>query len=596
MGEPGHWIGGRALIILGLAAGLAAAPARAQPLPPGEVPDPLKPWVDWVLRGHESERCPFLQGAQGRGERRTCVWPSRLELDLGDRSGRFTQHWLVYDEALVPLPGDARLWPQDVRVDDRPAPVVARGGAPIARLEEGSHLLTGTLEWDALPELLVIPPQTGIVTLRLRGRAVAFPNRDEQGRLWLQMRVLPDAAAESLIEVDVHRRATDETPLLLDTRIQLDVSGPSREMVLGRALPEGFVPVSLRSPLPARLDPDGRLRVQARAGTWHLELESRGEGPVTELALPDPGGEWDRSEVWVFDARPQLRVVVVENGIPVDPEQTALPSEWKHLPAYLMESGRPLRLLEKRRGDEDPAPDALRLARTWWLDFDGGGYTVSDRIEGVIRSSTRVEMGPTTHLGRVAIDGHDRLITRRDDAASVGVEVAQGAISLAADSRVESGGPPLSAVGWDHDFQEVEGVLHLPPGWRLLHASGVDHAVQTWLNRWTLLDLFLVLVISMAFLRLWGPLWGGLALLTLALTYTEARAPQWVWVAVLVGEALRRVLRRGRLLNAVRLYGGLALASLVLVATSFMVDQVRLGIYPALERPGVGEVIRLPAR
>jgi hypothetical protein len=49
----------------------------------------------------------------------------------------------------------------------------------------------------------------------------------------------------------------------------------------------------------------------------------------------------------------------------------------------------------------------------------------------------------------------------------------------------------------------VSGQLHLPPGWRLLHASGVDEVADTWLQRWTLLDIFLVLVIAVAIGRLY---------------------------------------------------------------------------------------------
>ena len=37
-----------------------AASARAEPLPLDKVPDPLKPWVQWVLDGHEDARCPGL--------------------------------------------------------------------------------------------------------------------------------------------------------------------------------------------------------------------------------------------------------------------------------------------------------------------------------------------------------------------------------------------------------------------------------------------------------------------------------------------------------------------------------------------------------
>ncbi len=587
--------GSKRLLALGLAAALVAQAAAAQPLPRREVPEPLKPWVDWVLRGHEDQRCPPLYGSP---DRRVCEWPARLALDLGDRTGSFTQSWFLGDEALVLLPGDAKHWPQDVLVDGQPAPVVALRGQPGVRLAAGTHTLSGGFAWDALPELLQIPPQTGLVSLRIRERRVPFPNRDAQGRLWLQPRVQAEAGEESRVEVEVQRRVIDEVPLQLDTRVELRVSGRSREVVLGRALPDDFVPMSLVSPLPARLDPDGRLRVQVRPGTWQLSLAARHEGPADALVLPDPEGTWDPSEVWVFDARPNLRVVIVEDGVAVDPARTHLPAEWKRLPAYAMQPGRALRLVEKRRGDADPAPDALRLARTWWLDFDGGGYTVTDRIQGVIRRGTRLEMGPDTRLGRVSVNGEDQFITRLGGSEAVGIEVPQGEIQLSADSRLAGGARRLPAVGWDHDFRSLEGQLHLPPGWRLLHASGVDRASATWLNRWTLLDLFIVLVAAMAFLRLWGPRWGALALVALALTYMEPGAPQWAWIAVLAGEGLKRALPEGRFprfARAVRLYCGGALAALVLIAIPFAVSQVRLGLHPALERPGLSSSARVDA-
>ena len=48
---------------LGLAILLGSAvAARSEPLAREEVPGPLVPWIDWVLRGHEAERSPFLQG------------------------------------------------------------------------------------------------------------------------------------------------------------------------------------------------------------------------------------------------------------------------------------------------------------------------------------------------------------------------------------------------------------------------------------------------------------------------------------------------------------------------------------------------------
>jgi len=117
--------------------------ASADPIPKEKIPEALRPWTDWVLLGHEEERCTFFQGDAGKRE---CAWPSRLALDLGDRGGRFTQQWLVEREEWLPLPGDAKTWPLEVRVDGRPAVVGERQGTPGIRLQAGRHTLSGTFE------------------------------------------------------------------------------------------------------------------------------------------------------------------------------------------------------------------------------------------------------------------------------------------------------------------------------------------------------------------------------------------------------------------------------------------------------------------
>ena len=559
--------------------------AHASPTPPA-VPEPLQPWVDWVLHGHEDARCPLLTGA---ADQRQCVWPSRLTLELDDRGGRFTQQWFVHRDGWVPLPGDARLWPQDVRVDGQPATLTQLDGAPRVRLQTSLHTITGVFEWDVLPEVLPVPPATGLLALSIRGQRVAFPIRDDEGRLWLQQRAAA-AQEENRLDVVVHRRIVDEIPVQLITRIGLRVAGTGREILLGKALPERFIPMSLDSPLPARVEPDGRLRVQVRPGDWTIELTARHGGPVNALTLPDPDGAWDAEEVWVFDARNQLRLVTVQGVTAIDPQQTELPPDWQQLPAYVMRPGNTMTFVDKQRGDTDPAPDQLSLERTWWLDFEGRGYTVHDQITGTTSRSWRLDMAPPARLGRVAVAGQDQFITRLEGAPGVGVELRQGTVRLDADLRVDGALSELSAVDWDHDFQQVAGQLQLPPGWRLLHARGVDDASPTWVTTWTLLDLFVVLIIAMAGSRLWGWPTGVLALVTLGLTYTEPWAPRGVWLALLAAAALARVLPDGRAAQLARLARLLALAVLVLIAVPFMIGQVRQAMHPALELP-TGEAV-----
>src|SRR5207245_6781521 len=161
------------------------------------------------------------------------------------------------------------------------------------------------------------------------------------------------------LEVTVHRSVADEIPLVLTTHLDLQVSGKSREVLLGRALLDRFVPLSLSSPLPARVEADGRLRIQVRPGRFGVDLAARHEGPVAKLTLPEAGGPWAPAEVWVFDARPDLRLVTIEGAPAIDPQQTTLPEAWKRLPAYLMKPGQTISFVEQRRGDSEPPPDRL---------------------------------------------------------------------------------------------------------------------------------------------------------------------------------------------------------------------------------------------
>jgi hypothetical protein len=563
-----------------VAIALFAREARAaDPPDPKSIPDLLKPWTAWVLDGHDV--CPAFND---HADLTRCHWPARLELALDERGGRFAQAWHVDAKGAVPLPGDAKRWPADVKVDGKAAVVVAASGAPTVFLARGDHTITGTFAWDSLPDSLQVPPETGLLALTLRGAPIATPNRDAQGIVWLQKAATNEEG--SALEVVVHRKITDDIPLIVTTRVELHVSGKSREELLGKALLPGFVPMSLGGALPARLEPDGRLRVQVRPGVFTIELGARSEAVVRALTRPAPDGPWrEGEEVWVFEAKNDYRVVTIEGALSIDPQQTTLPDAWKRLPAYPMKVGDTLSFAEKRRGDADPPPNQLTLARTLWLDFDGTGYTASDSLTGTLTRDSRLTMAAPTVLGRVAIGGKDQFITHLGDPTRTGVEVRQGQLNVSADSRIPGAPSDIPAVSWAHDFHQVSGTLHLPPGWRLLHASGVDEVPGTWVRHWSLLELFLALIIAIAVGRLHGVRWGIVALVMLALTFPEDGAPKWSWIGVLVAEALYRVMPLGKVKT---FFAGARVAAVllvVIVALPFLVRHVREGIYPALERP-----------
>jgi len=578
MPRVASWVRLAVLSLVVLVVGAFGHSAAAAPLDPKDVPPELKPWVPWALEGQEQALCPL--SVKGSAQ---CAWPARLDLVLEERAGKFTQRWHVDAPSWVPLPGDTKRWPLEVKKGTAGATVLERNGEPSVFLERGDHVLTGTFLWDTIPESLRVPKETGLLSLVLRGAPVAVPNRDAQGTVWLQKAAKNEEG--DALELVVHRKITDDIPLRLVTRIEVHASGKNREELLGRALPDGFLPLSLESPIPARVEPDGHVRVQVRPGVFTIELTARSEGPVAKLARPKPNGPWrEGDEVWVFEAMNDYRVVNVEGVPSIDPSQTTLPDAWKRLPAYPIKLGDTFTLVERRRGDADPPPNQLSLERRLWLDFDGKGLTASDRLTGTLSRDSRLTMGEDAVLGRVAIGGKDQFITKVDGAGS-GVEIRQGQLNVEADSRIAKSPNDVPAVSWAHDFHYVHASLHLPPGYRLFHATGVDEASGTWVRHWSLLELFLALVLAVAIGRLYGPRWGAVALVLYVLSFPEQGAPKWVWLAPLVCEALFRVLPVGRAKKVLEWGRLLALAGVALVALPFLVQHLREGACPALGAP-----------
>lgn len=555
---------------------VASSVVHARQTPKDELPSQLETWKKWVLHGQEDNLCPSPYNDSAVNK---CMWPSRLVLDLEESGGVFTQEWSVFVEGEAPLPGGEGMWPADVLVDGSEAPVFEKRDQPCVRLTPGAHELKGVFKWDELPEIMHIPAETGIVELKIRGETIDFPRRDPPGRLWIKRRQR-ETSLQDTMEIRVVRLLRDTIPMQVDTRLELLVSGNAREAALEEVLLQGSIPMTLKCPMPARFDSNGRLLIQVRPGHWNIEILSRVQGQVKSIGpVAAPYGR----ETWSFEPHNHLRMVKVDGAAPVDPSQTEIPADWRRFQTFLVPSGATLRFKEIRRGNPDPAPDRLSLRRTWWLDFDGGGYTVSDVIDGTMSRNWSLGMNPPFLLGRVQVDGVERLITRQGDKKS-GVELRKGELHLRADSRYESEIGRLPAVGWDHDFQSVSASLNLPPGWRLFAAEGVDVIPGTWIEDWTLLDLFVILLVAMAVLKLRGWKWGLAALITLGLIYQEPGAPKIIWLHLLGAMAVLRLLSGGWFRRLIQVWFVISAVVLVGLAAPFLLQQIRVGMYPQLER------------
>lgn len=562
------------------------APAPG-PFPENDLPPVLQPWVKWARDGAPLRDCPAANGEA------VCAWPGALALELTGTGGRFTQRIHAERKLEFGLPGDAARWPQGVTLDGKAAAVIMQDEKPVIHVEPGDHLIAGQFTWGKLPDTLAIPAETALVSLTVNGRAVAYPARDEEGLLTLHGAEMTPGAEGDAARLKIFRRLSDGIPLWLETEFRFEIAGRARELRLPGALYPGATAVSVAGELPARLDSDGTLRVQVRPGRFSVMVRARlamttadksarqeFKAPAPAIQAKQNGLDYPEQEYWTFARNESLRAVNISGPTEVDAVRVEMAAAWRGGPAFALSPGEALVLSESHRGAPDAAPDQLAVRREWWLDEDGHGFTVRDHLTGTLNRTSRLEMLAPAKLGRASVDGQAELVT--GDAAHAGVEVRRQALNLEADARIDSRPGKLPAVGWNSEATSLSTQVHLPPGWRLLHAFGPNHAEGSWFSGWSLWAFFFILVMTAAVWKLTGWRWGLVAFGALGLCHHEAGAPVITWVSLLLATALLRVLPEHWFKTLIKLWWGVSVLVLIFLLLPFYLDQVRMALYPQL--------------
>lgn len=237
------------------------------------------------------------------------------------------------------------------------------------------------------------------------------------------------------------------------------------------------------------------------------------------------------------------------------------------------------------RGGEGEAADQIHLEREIWLDFDGRGFNVSDHLTGTLQHTQRLDVGAPWQLQRATQRSMPLLVTDTGQGRT-GIELRHTNLDLHAGLRVPDRSGSLPSAGWLASLENIDAVLHLPYGYRLIGASGVDRSPDSWVAHWSLLDLFVVALIALLAGRLLGWKWAVLAALFLILSQHETGAPRWTLGLALAFALLMRALPAGRLRWIAQVAGALALALAVLWTLPFAKMQLEDALHPQLEGNG----------
>lgn len=566
--------------VVGLA-GLLGFTANAQE----RIPPELQGWQGWVLEGEASRRCALKAGAEGNATSDyQCQAASDLLLSPSQGGIAFSVRLKTDAPALIPLPGEARAWPSNVRVNGQGATLRYQDNQWFVSVPQGESTVQG--QWAQSFDRIAVPALFARTVWQPEGRLL----RRESNQVWLKSQAAPasEEDASSPPVVQVWRQLTDGQVIRLTTQVLVRLSSAPQRLTVGQALPAGFVPLSWNSTVPAVVTANGQLQIQAGRGSHTITIEAQcsdacvptdqGTVPPAALALKPASGLWPAQETWSVVGNPAFRQLGVD-GEGVDPAAAHVPEAWRSAPAYRVSANQGLALKQSSRGRQPGEGETLQLERETWLGEDG--WINWDIISGTLPVGGRLAMEKPYVLGRVEHAGTP-LPLSADGAGNVGLEWGTPSVQAWAQSTQPLGRVP--ATGWNATIERMEVTMHLPPGTALIAAPGTTAGSGAWTDRFTLLSFFGIALLALLARQALGNVAAVVAGLVAAGWVGNGGALLLLWLLALAisFHLLAQAIPPGRLQTSTQVIRAAAWGVFVLAWIPFAGDQSRMAMHPQL--------------
>lgn len=550
-----------------------------QAIEESKIPSALIEWKDWVLDDVKDRECPIDYKT---GETK-CTWYRDIRMHQSEKKLDFNMSVILYkNQSKVTLPSAHLAWVKDVKINGEKAIVLDFNSKPLVILDKGIYNISGSIPWNKNLKSVVLPPSVALVNLYKDSEKVSNFLLDSNARLWLD-KTSTSSAEKGSLSVSLYRKVIDGHPIKMQTYLHFSVSGKMRSVTLDGVLLDTFLPTAIQGSLDATITKDNKLKVEVKAGEWEIILDSYTPQNISILQKPKHTFVYDNQEVWSLQKNPYYRTIDIKGVTAIDPSQSNMPQNWRNLPAFLIED-KPFEIKELYKSTKQQQKNEFVLKRQIWLDFDGKGYTISDNIKAQISEVRRLEASNVLDLASVSINGKATLITTVNNNPQKGVELRKEHLNIQAFSRVEGNisMPPVN--GWGEKFDSAQMTLNLPVGWKLFASFGSDRETFSWVDKWDLMDIFLVLLLSIGIYQLFGWRWSVLATLFIILLWHENDAPTLIWLILLALLALLRVLNEGKIKKLMKFLMFIVVGVAILQVLSFTVHEIRTALHPQLEK------------
>ncbi len=498
------------------------------------IPESLEPWVDWVLEEHPHVSCPVRATD---GVRLNCIWVRETNINVmrGTTFGAtFELKVHAFAESMLQLPYSESFKPQNFTLDGQELALGGGNNAPEVLVPEGSHTLKGELIWteESEPRFLDIP-RSGIVRLAIDGQPVEHPSLQAGGgRLWFSNEISTPPKSVNTPDseiVRVFRHFTDDVPQTLTTHIQVTITGNARTLEFGQVISDEYEITHLKSQWPAILSNEGNLAVQVTPGSNEIQIDARAITQLNSFRYHKASQLWPDVEYWGIQPRHDLRIIRMEGAQRTDLSQINAPWGMRDLSGFVLVADDELNIIEEQRGSSEPYTSSFAMSRGIWLNFRGNSYTVVDSIRADVATSERVTS--SIPLGTVRINGVPRMISYDDSSGEQmsSIYLRPEDSHLTAVSKI-SREQSLAANTWSVEANNLIARLNIPPGWLFLWSHGIDNVEYSWLSKWGIWDIFIVLLLLCLVWGLGGWKWTAVVAGAVLISYQFDHAPTIGWI------------------------------------------------------------------
>lgn len=538
-------------------------------------PEQLNNWSDWIKLKHPKLEC-YSHGKNSK----LCQWPLSLNLNINNEYIDFSYTLQSQaDKQFIQLPGNLETWPQQIKINGKASGVIERNNLPFVKLDKGTHRIEGKIVNHAKLNRLLIPANIAMINTFKHQQKVQLSNNNNY--LLLNQKVTAQKPESDRLHIEVFRHYQDGIPSLLETRLKLRVTGKNREEILGKPLLENNELIGVNSPIPVKINAQGELVAQLKAGEYWINLNSRFTKNSKSLKKTANHKNWPNNEFLSVRYNNKIREIEISGTNSIDTQQTNIPHEWKTLPSYLLKDNNQLQIKVLRQGKENPAKNELSLTRKLWLDFNGKGITAKNHLQGKIHQNWRLDSTEDNQLQSAEVNQQAVMITLLDN--KQGIEVRNNNVDINTTSRIENA-RNFSLSGWLSDVNSVRASLELPPGWRIFHATGIEQISGSWISQWSLWTIFIVLIVTAVAKQLFNLAVSALTLLSITLTFYEALSPV---VFIPIFFALYGLLKisNEKISKIFQVITLLIAAIYILSLSQYTVNTFRTVIYPTVENP-----------